>query len=426
MSGALTLATDIWLRMMRQASFRGVAFRYERVTHNFGRRYAMHEYPGRDVPYAEDLGRAQRTWTFTAYVIGDLFHPARMDLMRACEQPGKGSLILPFVGRMDAVCTDLSFDDARDQGRYSAINISFAESGQQKFPSGEEDTHSLIGEAAGDLGTTERDTFLGGFSVGSPLGIGAVAFSLAVTTQAVSTLAGAAAANVELLAAALNDIRLPDAEYDQAPLVAAIDYLNQQAAVLVYDGAELFAAIDTAFAAYTDAHPPETTFKGMLSLAFTFEARQVPVASPQAISTPELRAAELRNAMLFQGLVRRLSLREVSYALPGIGLDNTEDAEQTRRVVFDAFLAEANLAADAGDDAVFESLTRLMHRILDDIDHRAAQLPSLVFYRTERSFNAIALAYQLYGDAERNLDIVARVGAINPAFMPLTGRVLDQ
>lgn len=425
-AGALLGSGEGWLRRLRLASFRGVPFHFERVTHKYGRRHAMHEYPGRDMPWAEPLGRRQRIWTIDAYVIGDAFHLAREALRRACEdEEEEGTLILPIVGRVLAVCNSFEFDDSRQQGRYSALSLEFAESGQRQFPAGIEDTRSAIGTSAGELGSVEHDTFLGGFNVGSPAG--AIApFRIAVTDAATSTLAGAAAANVVAFGEQLDALRLSTVE-DQAPLVEAIEVMTRQADFLVHDPPKLFEAVDTAFAAYTDAMPADTVFLGMLTLASTYEAQQAPeIVAEWSPSSPELREAETRNALLFQGLVRRLALREMGYALPGIDLDNTERAELIRDQIFEAFLAESDDAAAARDDAAFRALTDLAHRLLDDLDHRAAQLPALTTYRTGRSINAITLAYQLYADAERNLDLVDRVGVITPAFMPLTGRVLER
>lgn len=427
-----SLGGGAWKLSLRQASFRGVPFHFDRASGSYGRRYAMHEYPGRDVPFAEDLGRSQRTWTFQAYLIGDTFHMQRTALLEACEAPGPGSLILPLIGRVEAVCTDVEFDDARTRGRYSSLSLSFAEAGERLAPVGHEDTESLIGGAALNLGEAAETQFVAGFNVGNPYNVVPMMpfASEANVASAVSTLVSAAAYNVTVLADTLERLRLSVYDYDQAPLIAAIEVLRKQATTLVYDPAKLFDAIDTAVAAYTEAMPADRAFLGMLTLASEFVAREAPPAGieqrTQTPSTPELRETETRNATLFQSLARRLGLREIGYALPGIDLDNTEQAEHVRGLVFDAFVSESDIAAGYGNDVAYSALTGLAHRLLDDLDHRAAQLPALTLYRTPRSLNAITLAYQLYADAERNLDLVARMGVINPAFLPLTGRVLDR
>ena len=49
-----------WPQMLNQASFRGVPFAVYGGDARFGRRLALHEYPGRDKPYIEDMGRSTR------------------------------------------------------------------------------------------------------------------------------------------------------------------------------------------------------------------------------------------------------------------------------------------------------------------------------------------------------------------------------
>ena len=55
---------------LRRASFRGVPFEVTSSDFKVGRRTQTFEYPQRDTPFTEDLGRSKRTITLTAYVIG--------------------------------------------------------------------------------------------------------------------------------------------------------------------------------------------------------------------------------------------------------------------------------------------------------------------------------------------------------------------
>ncbi|MCL2429534.1 MAG: hypothetical protein FWD12_09905 [Alphaproteobacteria bacterium] len=233
---------------------------------------------------------------------------------------------------------------------------------------------------------------------------------------ALNPIAVAAAENVASLAAHLTEIRRPAAGSDQAQaeLADALYRLSVHGASLVYDPPRLYETIDAVYAAMTDAMEPDAVFGGMLSIATGFTA------------TRRASEAETRNAIAIERLASRLALREIGYVLPAIDLDNTERAETIRRQVFELFLAESDAAAATHDDVGFAALIELAHRILDDLDNRAAQLPSLTTFQTHRPVNAITLAHQLYADAERNLEIVARTGARNPAFMPMLGRVLDR
>ncbi len=59
-----------WTNRVHPASFRGVPFQVEGDEATLGRRVQTHEYPNRDQPYTEDLGRATRRFQISAYLVG--------------------------------------------------------------------------------------------------------------------------------------------------------------------------------------------------------------------------------------------------------------------------------------------------------------------------------------------------------------------
>lgn len=93
-----------WKDNLRPASFRGVPFQVDDEG-TFGRRVQVHEYPNRDKPYTEDLGRAARRFTINAYLVGDDFFEVRDRLIVAIDTPGPGTLVHPYYGEI-AVCID--------------------------------------------------------------------------------------------------------------------------------------------------------------------------------------------------------------------------------------------------------------------------------------------------------------------------------
>ncbi|EGK8325810.1 DUF2313 domain-containing protein [Escherichia coli] len=71
LSSLLSSSSGInWRDNLYDASFRGVPFSVESDEGSFGRRVQVHEYPNRDKPYTEDLGRATRRLTINAYLVG--------------------------------------------------------------------------------------------------------------------------------------------------------------------------------------------------------------------------------------------------------------------------------------------------------------------------------------------------------------------
>src|SRR5688572_26751846 len=93
-----------WLQNFRQASFRGVGFLIDSVDSQFGRHVVTHEYPQRDIPFSEDLGRKARRFSMTAYLVGGDYMLARDVLIAACELPGSGLLVHPYQGELQVVC----------------------------------------------------------------------------------------------------------------------------------------------------------------------------------------------------------------------------------------------------------------------------------------------------------------------------------
>jgi hypothetical protein len=145
-----------WKDNLRRASFRSIPFLTESYGGEHGRRWADHEYPGRDVPYAEDMGRSQRVWRFTGYLIGDNYPMMRSLLVAACELPGPGPLVHPTIGAVQVVCRKIEHNEERDRGRYVSLQFEFAEAGQLLNPASLSIPASIIAAAALPLGRSCR------------------------------------------------------------------------------------------------------------------------------------------------------------------------------------------------------------------------------------------------------------------------------
>ena len=133
------------------ASFRGVTFFVEASDISAGRRVVTHQYPQRDEPFTEDLGRAARVFSLSAFVLGDDCIEQAQALRDAIEQPGPGTLVHPEFGELQVIAQpggSLSFDQARRRVRFS---LSFVEAGLNAFPESGQATQSASREAADGL-----------------------------------------------------------------------------------------------------------------------------------------------------------------------------------------------------------------------------------------------------------------------------------
>lgn len=133
-----------WRDRLVPASFRGVQFHVEAGSRSGGRRLAPHEYPKRDDPYTEDMGRRGRAFGITAYLVGPGFRAARDALIVALEQEGAGQLVLPTGMSMQVLCGTYNSSERRERGGFVEIDMQFFEAGSQEPSRTTEDTQEKV------------------------------------------------------------------------------------------------------------------------------------------------------------------------------------------------------------------------------------------------------------------------------------------
>src|SRR3989338_8034654 len=133
-----------WKEQLRKASFRGIPFFVDASSSDFGRRNILHEYPLRDTPYSEDLGRKARQFMVEAYVLGDDYLGKRDALIAVCERPGQGQLIYPYYGQKLVAVIACRVEERVLEGRLARFSMTFAEAGERIFPASRKDAFSRL------------------------------------------------------------------------------------------------------------------------------------------------------------------------------------------------------------------------------------------------------------------------------------------
>lgn len=139
---------SLWRDRLRPASFRGVGFHVEIGARSGGRRPVLHEFPKRDTPYAEDMGRKGGGFTITAYVIGSAYTLDRDDLIEALETEGPGLLVHPTMGEFDAQPGPFSVVERRERGGFAEFEMNFLEAGSRDPFTITNATQGQVGSAA--------------------------------------------------------------------------------------------------------------------------------------------------------------------------------------------------------------------------------------------------------------------------------------
>jgi prophage DNA circulation protein len=141
MSTILDIQTPWRDLLLTPASFRRVMFHVETGARLSGRRTVVHEYPKRDDPYAEDMGRQAKRFHFSAYLI---YRPLSLDfdyvtqrdaLVEALEQDGPGPLVHPVFARPEqgtvmVMVERYTMVENRQRGGFTEFELQMVELGK--------------------------------------------------------------------------------------------------------------------------------------------------------------------------------------------------------------------------------------------------------------------------------------------------------
>ena len=130
-----------WRGKLRPASFGGARFHCDSNSRESGRRIVEHQFPKKDLPYAEDMGRMAREFSVRGYIVvfgydseGDVlkrrnYLDARDALMQRLETEGSSILQLPTQPPQLVVCTRYRMSEEDRAGGFCVFDMTFQEYG---------------------------------------------------------------------------------------------------------------------------------------------------------------------------------------------------------------------------------------------------------------------------------------------------------
>ncbi|HEX4860046.1 MAG TPA: DNA circularization N-terminal domain-containing protein [Rhizomicrobium sp.] len=389
-----------WNDSLLPASFRGVPFFYEDTKRTGGRRLVEHEFPQRDDPFVEDLGRKKKEHHITGYVLGDDYIEQRASLEAALDGPEFGTLVHPYRGALKVNIRTWISQEVRDEGRMARFDIDCVETGTSPSPL------STIFTSGDSLGSSDDslDQIVLSFDDNWIVG--------ANTVSAASDLLD------QLDGAFATLINWPDIDTDAlAPLVADLSDMAT-------DGVAVATAITGFFSGYADAAlatevAPDQTLTsrgpqplndhsyGLTAMAGWGAGLASPDASQIGLNQQALVALVSGSAVIALGRI---------YAQTKFAAQ--EDADSARDLLASLIDGLATSAADAGDDRGFLSWQSYYQAAVDDLTTRAKQAPSTLTFTMGIAMPALALAQRLYQDPSRGDELVARNDAPHPLFVP--------
>lgn len=389
-----------WQDNLQKARFRGVEFQVEADDAAFGRRVQLHEYPQRDKPFAEDMGRKAREISLTAFLVGPEYMAARDRLLAAVEEPGPGTLVHPWYGQLTVVIKDdgCRVTHSRDEGGLCRIQLSFVEAGELAFPSAASAAGAQTLLAADGMQELAIDEFAETFSLdGVPAWVSADA--MATATDMLDTLDSALSSGV-----LANPVGALQAELGS--LLATPTRYAQRVFGLFAKGAAIVQSAGR-FADFS------TLNFGRAFSAVRSHALFGKSSRPAVLTPVSRRMYDNRDALAV--LTRRAALVQAAGMTAAMPLPVYDDAASLRRELLAALDVEAADATDTAYAAVID-LRATVHR---DMTARLRDAARLREIRPREIAPALVLAYDLYEDTAREPEIIARNRIRHPGFVPV-------
>lgn len=147
-----------WRDDLMPAHFDNCMFHVETGAREGGRRIVVHEFPKKDLPYSEDMGRSATTFNVRGYCIvypRDLeadgiqlyqrdYRVARDILQERLDRGGAGTLQLPTYRPVRCVCQRYRMTEEQKLGGYVVFEMQFVELGAPPFRMVEDTEENML------------------------------------------------------------------------------------------------------------------------------------------------------------------------------------------------------------------------------------------------------------------------------------------
>ena len=413
--------TKTW-ENLRPASFRGVAFEVESHSESGGRRVELHEYPLRDTPYAEDLGKKAGKWQIEAFLVnGKSGYAERRDKLReALNASGPGTLIHPYLGELSVSVDGYSLKETTREGGYCTFSISFVEAGQPVEPDVEKDTAANVLDKAEAAKEAATAGFLDEYMPLLEDLEGLAGKVPALLSEATAFLGTPLSILSRAQSAASSVLALPDRLASR--ILGYLGTIRQlggiATSVLKMNALTALLGKKSAGTASSWLVTSNGVIAGIVGETSWPQAGGGSIGggtpSPE---TPGVVASTVANRaetplidLIAAGVVIEAAIESAD-----ADYGTADDALASRDAVIEAIdeVQRANCS-----DAVFTALSELAAAVNEDLTTRGAELPKLGSATLFMSMPALAASYRLYGDVGQADAIVARNRIRLPGRVP--------
>ena len=430
------------------ASFRGVSFWVESSDLSVGRRTVTHQYPQRDEPFTEDLGRAAREYRFSAFVLGEDYIEQAKKLREALEKPGAATLVHPEFGEIQVVAqpgASMSFSQSMRRVNFS---LAFVEAGLNAFPTPEGASQQASRAAADKVSEAAAESFEDSLTLDDIEDFVQDALN-GDLLDALDIISNSEIAKVLDFADRVSDLANdaislvrggPKAFATKLMGALGLSRLATTVAGWQRVGKSLCALADDLRG--DEDEPVYSTVKPKSAEVIESNRKAVYSLCRQAVLVQAVGVSTLIGTDVDSTVASSSILPDEGEAVVDSGTGATEVGTVTSSgsfsssptISYDEMLeARERIVGrleeemlDVEDDQVFMALREAATAVSKDLSSRAEEQARLYDFDAGAVLPSCVTAMELYGDATRAQEIVVRNGVTNPLFCPNVLKVLNE
>ncbi|QCP50154.1 hypothetical protein FAZ95_13785 [Trinickia violacea] len=414
--------TDIIQPYITKASFRGIEFETADLGDGGGRRVITHEFPNREDWYNEDNGMSPDTGKLEGYITEPNLARKRDELKAAFKQPSAGSLYHPYERRyISARIKTWEIRASKDVlGRFD-VSIEFVRESGDASPLQVTNNTGLIADTAQSLADQAVAAYLDAINAGDmtrdvrQLVDGYLSTAIAWVGQAntlsfiatnfdlrglIAVVAAFAPGTFGTLDTALSVVDLVQG------LTAVFDDRIDQPQVTMSGAPEL----DVETSPMTDFQPYALL---MQSLRDTSD-----ISLPRVAGTSGQIVILNNAAQAIESLVSRTALGELGKAVLDADYPDRDSAMAARYDFAQRVLNAQSQAAIDGQMEIHQMFSDMLRYVGEQFATVSDDLQPLDTLNGTVRRTSLSVAYDLYDDPTRALELIDRNGAMNGSFLP--------
>lgn len=391
-----------WQDDLRPASFRGVSFFVESHQYVGGRRVTFHEFPNRDIPYPEDLGKVGETFKIDGYLLGDDIKAQKDKMKAAANAFGPAELVHPYLGTLKVQCGAFGIDEQKSEGRICKISFQFYEAGDNRFPNNSDDKQDLLEEKSLGALAASKNAFDNGFSID-----GLPGFAVETARKSVNQAADAFEKATKGLA--LKADQISALAFNIRNLRAEVNDLIQTPSALSQRLQDSFGLLQSALGGNKEAYQ-----------AVSFLTNFQTVSDPAPYVTPT-REKEAQNKYVFDNFMKQTATVNAALVASVTEFVSTDETVAVREQLTENLETQI---LNTTDDDVFQALSDVKAQIVRVLPDADSQLPNVQTYDVKATVPSIVLTYDLFENLDSEDDLIERNKIKNPAFV-LGGQTLE-